>query len=193
MEMEGEGLEIEVKLRGETMETTIARLARLPARQQAGRAFESNDVFDTPEGALRAAGRLLRLRIVAGRGILTWKEEVASVIQAKVRCELQTSLGSPEAARAILTKLGLVRVYHYEKYRTHYVWDDEASGGRLAISVDETPIGLFVELEGPKESIDRAADRMGYAPGDYIVDDYRTLHRAWLAERGLPAGDMIFG
>ena len=154
--------------------------------------FESNDIYDTPQGALAAAGRMLRLRVAGDETILTFKERVETDLRAKVRREVQTTVESASAMREIISKLGLVRVYRYQKYRAYFEWNDPQTGERLAICLDDTPIGVFLELEGPKDSIDRAAARMGYSQDDYILEDYRALHQAYLRDRGLPPGDLVF-
>ncbi len=46
---------------------------------------------------------------------------------------------------------------------------------QLKLTVDETPIGLFVELEGQREEIDRAAGMLGFARSDYINKSYGAL------------------
>jgi len=45
--------------------------------------------------------------------------------------------------------------------------------------VDETPVGNFLELEGPPDWIDRTARRLGFRPGDYSLASYRDLYLAW--------------
>jgi len=192
MGISASGLEVEVKLRLSTREEAINRLEGLPAAREGERHLEDNDIYDTPDGTLRRAEKMLRVRVAAGDVLVTFKEKVHSDLHAKVRREVQTAVGSAEAMREILSMLGLVRVYRYQKYRTYYGWNDPVSGERLAIALDDTPIGTFLELEGPKQSIDRAARQMGCTEGDYILDDYRTLHLAWLAQRGLPPRDLVF-
>jgi len=86
----------------------------------------------------------------------------------------------------VLDGLGYAPVYRYEKYRTSYAWGD------LAIELDETPIGCFVELEGPSEAIDRAAAGLGSAPEQWITDSYLDLHERAAAERGEARGDLLF-
>ena len=192
----GSRLEVEVKLGFPTIAEAMSRLARLPAVLERARRLERNEVFDTPDRSLSAAARLLRLREVDGLGLLTWKEpsaaDVTPGLRAKVRHEIETEVSSPAAFREILQRLGYVVVYRYEKYRSDLAWQDPETEKSLAISLDETPIGVYVELEGPKESIDRAAGRMGLGEEEYILDDYRSLHHAWLAARGLPGADMVF-
>ncbi len=192
VEKDGAALEIEVKIRVTDTREARDRLARLPAILREPRAHEDNDVYDTPDRALSARRDLLRLRVAAGRAILTFKRKVDADFKAKVRQEIQTSVTTPSAMREILRALGYARIYRYEKYRAWYEWTDPESGGSLAISLDETPIGVFVELEGERGAIDRAARRMGWTESDFIVEDYRELHEEWLAERGLPEGDMVF-
>jgi len=192
MHREGASVEIEVKLRFPSIEEARSRLEKLAADIRETRRFEDNLVYDTPEGRLARAGSLLRLREVEGKGVLTLKEVVASDLRAKVRSELQTEVRSPGAIREIFSKIGLVEVYRYQKHRSYYAWSDPQTGETLEISLDETPIGVFVELEGSKPSIDRAARRMGFGESDYILEDYRSLHRLWLEERQLAPSDMLF-
>jgi adenylate cyclase, class 2 len=192
MDGSGVGLEIEVKLRAIGREDATSRLARLPALLEEERRFEDNDVYDLPDGRLAKSESLLRLRVVETRAILTFKEKVSSDLNAKVRSEAQSQVASADAIRIIFDKLGLVRVYRYQKYRSYYGWIDPAGGGSLQLSLDETPIGVFLELEGPKLAIDHAAGLLGYGESDYIIEDYRSLHQEWLSQRGLPPCDMVF-
>lgn len=191
MEQSGSTIEIEVKLRVGSAAEASSLLARLPASRKEDRAFEHNEIFDTPAGALFTAHRLLRLRTVGDRGMITYKEPVQTDLRAKVRAEIQTGVTSPDAARAILGRLGFVCVYRYQKHRSYFAWTDP-DGSELAISLDETPIGVYLELEGAAPVIERAARQMGFTESDYIIDDYHALHQAWLKERGLPERDMVF-
>ena len=187
-----EPLEIEVKLRIASREEAIARLGRLGAEPREDRHFEDNEIYDTESRALARVGSLLRLRVTDGKGLITFKEKVETDLEAKVRREVETAVSDPAAVRSILGKLGLVKVYRYQKHRSYYGWSDHGGEGKLCIALDETPIGVFVELEGDAESIDRAARIMGYTRNDYILDDYRSLHLAYLRERDLPDGDLVF-
>ena len=192
MGISASGLEVEVKLSLSTREEAVGRLEGLHVALESERHFEDNEIYDTPDGVLSREGRLLRLRVAAGEVLVTYKEKVHTELRAKVRREVQTVVGSAEAMREIFSRLGLVRIYRYQKYRTYYGWIDPETGERLAIALDDTPIGTFIELEGPKESIDRAARQMGCKEDDYVLEDYRTLHSAWLEQRGLPPGDLVF-
>jgi adenylate cyclase class 2 len=111
---------------------------------------------------------------------------------AKVRAEIESDVETPAALREILLRVGFRIVYRYQKYRSYFRWEAPGTRQTLAITLDETPIGVYVELEGPRAAIDEAARRMGSGPDRYLADDYRSLHHAWLRGRGLAAADMVF-
>jgi hypothetical protein len=60
------------------------------------------------------------------------------------------------------------------------------------VELDETPIGEFLELEGPPSAIDRMAKLLGYSRSDYITKSYLALYLAQCRKKGLVAGDMLF-
>ena len=80
--------------------------------------------------------------------------------------------------------------FRYEKYRTSY---RVPGAGGVHVEFDETPAGVFLELEGPRRAIDRMARRLGYRPADYIVRSYAALHFEECRRQGIRAGDMVFG
>lgn len=83
--------------------------------------------------------------------------------------------------------------FHYEKYRTTFRMPTAARWAkRLLIELDETPIGVFVELEGPAAAIDRAAKLLGYSKEEYVLTNYLGLHAEKCIGRGEKVGDMVF-
>lgn len=192
MDQSGTRTEIEIKLKVASVQEGLDKLALLPAELEEAPRFEDNEVYDTASRSLGATETLLRLRVVGERATVTLKEKVTSPLRAKVRTETETVVGSPDALRAVFARVGLVRVYRYQKYRSYHAWTDPKTGHQLAICLDDTPIGVFMELEGEQASIESAAAAMGFAASDHILDDYRTLHKAWAAQRGQPFGDMVF-
>jgi adenylate cyclase class 2 len=82
----------------------------------------------------------------------------------------------------ILAKLGMAPLFRYQKYRTTYSYGD------LIVTIDETPIGSFLELEGPKARIDELATRLGFSPAGHIVQSYRDLYFEYLRRRGGKTG-----
>ncbi len=103
--------------------------------------------------------------------MLTWKGPGQSGPH-KSRAELETSVGSLETMRQILEQLGYGPVFRYEKYRTEFM--DRAGLG--VVTLDETPIGNFLEIEGPGEWIDQTAGRLGFSPKDYLLESYGKLY-----------------
>ena len=62
----------------------------------------------------------------------------------------------------------------------------------MKIEFDETPIGTFLELEGNRSAIDRAARLLGYARSQYITQTYGTLYIAHSRLYGYKPANMLF-
>lgn len=181
-------LEVEIKLRVKDLAEIRRRLAAAGARR-VSKVRELNLLFDTTRRQLARQGRLLRVRQEDGRALLTYKGPSARGGRYKVREEVETTVADPDRLQAILGALGLRPWFRYQKHRTSY----RLPGlGGLAIALDETPIGAFVELEGPKEVIDQAARRLGYGPAHYLTSTYRGLYLQHCRLRGVKPGDMLF-
>lgn len=76
--------------------------------------------------------------------------------------------------------------FRYEKYREEFLADD------VVIAVDETPVGVFVEIEGSEEAIHRTAAALGKSAADYITDSYRFLFLQHRDANGLAGPNMVF-
>lgn len=153
------------------------------------RVFESNDVFDTADLRLRKAQSLLRIREVRRDTLLTFKGPPQSG-KHKSREELEVHADDAHMLATILERLGFQRVFRYQKYRTEFRQGKEGKGG--LVTLDETPIGCYLELEGPPEWIDRTARLLGFTEKDYITLSYAKLYLDRCAQEGSPAGDMVF-
>jgi adenylate cyclase, class 2 len=182
------GVETEVKIRIADVSEVIDRLRALGFAPSVARVFERNTLYDKPDEELRNREMILRLRRAGDRSVITWKgphEEGPH----KSRPELETSIGSTETLGQILEQLGYQRHFRYEKYRTELT---KHSDGNAVVTVDETPIGNFLELEGPAEWIDKTARDLGFAKPDYVLDSYGRLYLADCERRGQEPGDMVF-
>jgi adenylate cyclase, class 2 len=60
------------------------------------------------------------------------------------------------------------------------------------VLVDETPIGNYLELEGPPRWIDQTARLLGFTHADYITRSYGYLYLAYCRERRIRPKDMLF-
>lgn len=179
--------EVEIKLQLEDPGAARRLLRRAGFRVTRRRLFESNLVFDTPDLALRRAGKLLRLRVAGPAKLLTFKGP-AEPGRHKSREEIEVRVSDPETLALILERLGMRPVFRYEKYRTEFGRGD--AGG--LVTLDETPIGHFLELEGTPEWIDETARELGFTPADYITASYGRLFAEYAARQPQPPPDMVF-
>ncbi len=140
-------------------------------------------LVDTTDGRLQAAGSALRVRADGDRAYLTHKGPVIPG-PFKTREEIETEAGAPGPLLAILATLGFTPVFRYEKYR------EEFAAGGAVIAIDDTPIGVFVEIEGEAAAIGALAGQLGFQPADFVVASYRALFAAAGAP-GAPS-EMLF-
>lgn len=180
-------MEVEVKVALGPLETFVHRLEDLGASLEHPRSLEDNILLDQPDAPLAARGAILRIRTYGERAWLTYKEPAAGPAGFKVRRELETQVPDAGLCTLILESVGFRKVWRYMKYRTAYRYGD------LAVLIDETPIGNYLEIEGRHHEIDSLAVSLGKTPSDYIVESYRSLHQRWCHDRALDAGDMLFG
>jgi adenylate cyclase, class 2 len=189
--------EIEVKLQISDRRQLLRQLARLKARRTRARVHEMNTLYDTGDGQLARHGQMLRLRVErpappaqragkagktthersANTALLTFKGPVnefktSKPERYKIREEHELRISNPEEMPKIFEALGLRSWFRYEKFRSTFSLPGMT---RLKVTLDETPIGLFVELEGQREEIDRAAGMLGFARSDYINKSYGAL------------------
>lgn len=178
--------EVEVKIPTADLEASRAALRDAGGELLHPRHFESNDLYDDPSGRFAAEGRTLRLRRARGRAILTYKGPARFQGGIKTREERETEVSDPGEAEAILGALGLERRFRYEKRREE--WRLEG----CAIALDETPIGAFVEIEGPPPAIRRAVVRLGLDFTAALPYSYARLYFERRQQDSSLPKDMVF-
>lgn len=181
--------ETEVKIRISDLSQALDGLQRSGFRLRIPRQFESNTLYDTPDQSLRRGENILRLRESGEHSKITWKGP-SEHSRFKVRPELETSVASQETMRQILEHLGYFPVFRYEKFRTEYVEPAHPDAG--VVTIDETPIGNFLELEGPGDWIDQKAQQLGFSAADYVLESYGKLYLAHCRQRGVEPTHMVF-
>ena len=133
---------------------------------------------------------------LTGRGIalissLSVRDNLALPLEEltrKSREEIEVGVDNAEALEAILRRLGYTAGFRYEKYRTEFMETGETG----IVMLDETPIGVFLEIEGNPRWIDRTAARLGYSEPDYIASSYYELYREYCEQQSIEPGDLVF-
>jgi len=195
-------LETEVKIRianGPYVYSKIMELAKsvVPLIR-----FEDDALYDFEDRRLFRSGSIFRLRISSkaardGAGIfsvegekpeyiLTWKGPADTSKGYKELEELGFNVNEPASMFRMLESLGLMPVFRYQKFRALFDLHN------IKITYDETPMGLFMELEGGGSVIDETAMRLGFTGSDFINQDYYQLWKAYCRDSNLPKGDMLF-
>jgi len=180
--------ETEIKISVASAAAARKRIRDAGFRVHVSRVFEVNILWDTSDLRLRTQGKLVRLRETGGHSILTFKGKSAGT-RYKVREEIETRVEDAHAVERIFREIELQPVFRYEKYRTEYTGDN-AQG---VVTLDETPIGNFLEIEGPARWIDRTAKQLGFRPADYITASYGALYLQYCSAHSVQPSNMVFG
>lgn len=188
-------VEIEVKLRVPGPEAARMLLEQHGFEVSVPRLLESNTVYDTPQSSLRTRGELVRIRTVrqpgesspAADALLTFKG-VSVPGRHKVREERETRIADPDVLDRIFERLDLRPAFRYEKYRTEHL----RKGGGGTVTIDETPIGTFLEIEGPPDWIDGLAAELGFTENDYVLSSYGALYFEHCQTHSIKPGNMVF-
>jgi adenylate cyclase, class 2 len=200
--------EREIKLRIEDLPALRRAVAKLGARVAKPRVHERNIIFDTPESTLAKKEQLLRIRteVPAGQSrkgephsVVTFKRPILAAGSSskgerhKVREEIELEVSDGKALARVFEGLGMRASFHYEKFRTTFRLPSLQRWAKgLLLELDETPIGVFLELEGPASAIDRAAQALGFEKSDYVLANYMDLYREYCQRRGEEPRDMLF-
>jgi adenylate cyclase class 2 len=184
--MSERGQEREIKLYVLHLDRLQTRLRGLQARLSQPRVLETNLRFDLPDGSLRAAGRVLRLRRDT-EARLTYKGAGQNDRGILDRQEIEFVVDNFEMARKFLEALGYQQSMLYEKYRTTYEMEN------VAIMLDELPYGKFVEIEGEtNEQIQAAAQKLHLDQSAAINNSYTGLFENIRKTLELPFQDLTF-
>jgi adenylate cyclase class 2 len=182
-------IETEIKFAVADVEALSHKLEAAGFHLETSRSFESNVLYDWPDRRMRLRTEILRIRSYAGKWTMTHKrlpDVGPGEDRHKHRVETETVVADGAALAQVFLSLGLIEAFRYEKWRAE--WSD----GSGHCVVDETPIGIYAELEGESEWIDRAAATLGIAYTEYITLSYGRLFEQWRTEHGSAANDLTF-
>lgn len=181
--------EQELKIPVADLEPLRKRLAAAGATRTTPAGLEMNVLFDNPTGELTASRHVLRLRYAGGSWLLTLKGPPVYRGAVKEREELETRVDDGNMVTAVLDRLGFRPVVRYEKERESWRL------GEVEVALDHTPMGDFVEIEGPIERLEDAAHRLELDPQQAVRASYVALwqsYREQHPELDLPI-HMVFG
>ena len=182
-------LEVEVKFGVADPGALTRRLESAGFHIDTPRTFERNVLYDTPDRRLRSRTAILRLRQYGSRWIVTFKclpQNHDPGARHKQREETETEVENGEAIDRIFTELGFQPAFIYEKWRTEF----SDSTGHCVL--DETPIGVYAELEGPPDWIDATARKLGVDPTAFLTLSYGRLFDQWREQTGSSVQNLTF-
>lgn len=178
-------LEREVKLRFGSADEAREAVVAAGGTPLRGRRLQEDSLLDTEDEQLRRRRCVLRVRVECGKSRVTFKGPVQPS-PMKLREEAETVIGSGDVLLHIFEELGLHVWFRYEKYREEFSHED------VILAVDETPVGVFVEIEGTEQGIEDMTRALGRSPAEYILDSYRSLFLQYRDTHGLSGADMLF-
>ena len=164
-------LEREVKLRFASVEEARAAVHAAGAAPSRCRRLQEDALLDDAQETLRQRRCVLRVRVESGRSLLTFKGPVQPS-PMKLREEIETVVGDGETLLRCLEQLGYAVWFRYQKYREEYALTD------VVIAIDETPVGVFVELEGDEHGI-LEADARARTARRATSCSTRTVRSSW--------------
>jgi adenylate cyclase, class 2 len=182
-------LEMEVKLANGDLDRIRAAGFQLTLTEP--RHFEDNWLLDWPDQRLMKMGAALRVRLVDGKGSVTYKGAVKNPGSAvKVREEIESCIDRPAQMVELFERLGFERSFRYQKYRTVYALC--LDGTQLEVAYDETPMGNFIEIEGDEALVTRVMQAAGFSDNEAVRESYPELQASRCKARGVPVEDLIF-
>jgi adenylate cyclase class 2 len=162
-------IEQEIKLEFDTYEAARQAVVTAGGRLVRSERPQDDRFLDTPESALNDRRSALRIRREPGLTTITFKGPIEAG-PVKSREEIETTVADADEAEAIFGKLGFTEWWRILKHREDYLVGD------ARVFIDQTPVGVFVEIEATPDLIATTAEALGRGPADYILDSYRTLY-----------------
>jgi adenylate cyclase class 2 len=178
-------MEREVKLAFRDVDEARTAILAAGAEPLRARRLQEDCLLDTQDDQLFSRRCVLRVRMECGKTLLTFKGPVQES-SMKLREELETIVGDGLLLLRVLEQVGFRVWFRYQKYREEFAHED------VIVALDETPVGVFVEIEGSEAGIHEMASALARKPEDYVLDSYRGLFVKHCQRHGLPVSDMLF-
>lgn len=134
--------EIEVKVPVKDFRRIKSILKKINAEKIKKFTKEKNILFDHEVLKLKEKDWVFRIRKFGKENILTLKTKKKGKKGFKVREEINLKFENFNKMLKLLKKIGFYESFYYEKFREEYRYKG------LLISLDKTPVGNYVEIEG---------------------------------------------
>jgi adenylate cyclase class 2 len=161
-------LEQEVKLSFASLEAARQAVHTAGGRLVRSRRLQQDRFLDTAQLTLSEQRLALRVRREPDATTLTYKG-VPQGGPVKSREEIETTVADADALELVFARLGFTERWRLEKHREDYVIGD------AHVFIDDTPAGIFIEIEGTPELIESTTALLGKTTDDYILSSYRSL------------------
>ena len=184
-----QAMETEVKIRVADRAALEQKLPALGFTRVTARTLERNTLYDKPDRELRNSRQILRIRRYGSKWTVTHKSVPSGQTEEgphKNRVETETLVEDGPVLGKVFEALGFSPVFVYEKWRTE--WADQQ--GHCVL--DETPLGLYAELEGPSDWIDATAQQLGIGESEFITLSYGRIFESWRDETRSEAQNFTF-
>jgi adenylate cyclase class 2 len=140
------------RLSAKRLEGVTARLVELGAEYRK-EVFEVN--YQHRGGDMDERGATLRLRKIGDYTLLTYKERLSTDEGMKQKVEYETTVADVDAMENIIERLGYRLTAVYEKRRKYWSLND------VEVVLDELPFGLYMEIEGTIDAIEKVEKKLG--------------------------------
>jgi adenylate cyclase class 2 len=178
-------VEREMKLPVASHDELRRRLQELGAERREDDALEENWVLDDEAGTLAGAKSLLRVRRRGERAWLTYKGPASFAAGVKSREEIECGVAEPLVLVEVLERVGMRVVRRYQKRRETWRLDE------VEVALDTTPMGRFVELEGPAAELPGLAEALALDPARAVPGSYLDLWREYRVLHPEASEDML--
>lgn len=128
--------------------------------------------YDTEDMCYEKKGKFIRTR-QGFENIITLKEKNEENDSVFERDEFEVKIDDIENMQKILETLNVKPVLIMEKYRLKWVLEG------VKINLDELSFGVYLEIHGEKEEIDRTIDILGLENQEVLIETYWELYKKY--------------
>jgi len=173
---------IEIELKFKTSDEDILRIKNNSDVIFLEEVHQKTVMFDNADKMMEHTDGRIRLRQQGNNASLSYKRPLSSVGNEKKEIEIETEVGNFEVMSNILRMMGYAPSTSYEKYTTLLKLKDKPD---IHIEIQKYPFETFLEIEGDKEEIEKAAKQLGFDIKNALVKPVDTLFMEWRLAKGL--------